>query len=128
MATPTKPALPNQLNPADAEIVITLARPLYDRVLVRQLDAPRQFGMIHAPDQAREKPNQGRIISVGDGHRRGDTDDCIPLRVKVGDLVLFGKYAGSEVVINQEKFLMMREEEILAVITGASDGPSKLKQ
>lgn len=91
-------------------------RPLHDRVLVKRTnEEERSKGGIIIPDTAKEKPAQGEIIAVGQG-RIGDDGKVRPLDVKKGDKVLFGKYAGTEIKIDGDEFLMMREEDILGVI------------
>lgn len=91
-------------------------RPLHDRVLVKRLNEEEKTkGGIIIPDSAKEKPAQGEIIAVGQG-RVGDDGKIRPLDVKKGDKVLFGKYAGTEIKIEGDEFLMMREEDILGVI------------
>jgi chaperonin GroES len=93
-------------------------RPLHDRVIVKRLEEERTSpGGIVIPDTATEKPIQGKVIAVGkgkileDGHVR-------PLDVKVGDKILFGKYSGTEVKMDGEEYLVMREEDVMAVIEG----------
>jgi chaperonin GroES len=91
-------------------------RPLHDRVLVKRFnEEEKSKGGIIIPDTAKEKPIQGEIIAVGQG-RIGDDGKIRPLDVKKGDRVLFGKYAGTEIKIDGEEFLMMREEDILGVL------------
>ena len=91
-------------------------RPLHDRVIVRREEEERTSpGGIVIPDNATEKPIQGRIVSVGKG-KILDGGDVRPLDVKVGDRVLFGKYSGTEVKLDGEELLVMREEDIMAVI------------
>ncbi|HEV3467869.1 MAG TPA: co-chaperone GroES [Pyrinomonadaceae bacterium] len=98
----------------------TTIRPLHDRVLVRRMDEAEQVrGGIIIPDTAREKPQQGEVIAVGDGKILKDGTRR-PLDVKAGDRVLFGKYGGSEVKIDGEEYLIMREDEILGVFTTAA--------
>jgi chaperonin GroES len=92
-------------------------RPLHDRVLVKRLNEDEKSkGGIIIPDTAKEKPAQGEIIAVGSG-RIGDDGKIRALDVKKGDKVLFGKYAGTEIKIEGDEFLMMREEDILGVIS-----------
>jgi len=94
------------------------ARPLHDRIIVRRLDeGEQQIGGIIIPDSAREKPQQGKVVSAGDG-KTNDEGKRIPLDVKTGDLILFGKYAGQEVTLDGEAHLIMREDDVLAVIDG----------
>lgn len=91
-------------------------RPLHDRVLVKRLnEEEKSKGGIIIPDTAKEKPAQGEIIAVGSG-RIGEDGKVRALDVKKGDKVLFGKYAGTEIKIDGDEFLMMREEDILGVI------------
>jgi len=91
-------------------------RPLHDRVLVKRFtEEERSKGGIIIPDTAKEKPIQGEIIAAGQG-RVADDGKVRPLDVKKGDRVLFGKYAGTEIKIDGEDFLMMREEDILGVL------------
>ena len=91
--------------------------PLHDRVIVKPAAAEEKTaGGIIIPDTAKEKPVQGEIIAVGQG-RIGDDGKIRPLDVKKGDRVLFGKYAGTEIKIEGEEFLMMREEDILGVLS-----------
>ena len=93
-------------------------RPLHDRVLVRRTEEERKSaGGIIIPDNATEKPNAGEIIAAGNG-RITDSGDVRAMDVKVGDQVLFGQYAGTEVKVDGETLLMMKEEDILAVIEG----------
>ena len=91
-------------------------RPLHDRVLVRRLeDETTSAGGIVIPDSAKEKPAQGEIIAAGNG-RILDSGDVRPLDVKVGDKVLFGKYAGTEVKVDGEELLVMKEDDIVGVV------------
>ncbi|HXH07724.1 MAG TPA: co-chaperone GroES [Vicinamibacterales bacterium] len=94
----------------------TRIRPLHDRIIVRRIEEEEQrVGGIIIPDTAKEKPQQGRVIAVGTGRREKD-GKVIPLDVKEGDTVLFGKYSGQEIKIDGEELLIMREEEILGVV------------
>ena len=91
-------------------------RPLHDRVLVRRLEEDEQkVGGIIIPDTAKEKPQQGEVIGVGNG-KLLENGERVPLDVKVGDRILFGKYAGADVKIDGEEYLILREDEILAVL------------
>ncbi len=91
-------------------------RPLHDRVLVRRIeDETTTPGGIVIPDSAKEKPAQGEIIAAGNG-KILDNGDVRPLDVKVGDKVLFGKYAGTEVKVDGEELLVMREDDIVGVV------------
>lgn len=92
-------------------------RPLHDRVLVKRLaEEEKSKGGIIIPDTAKEKPIQGEVIAVGSG-RIAEDGKIRPLDVTSGDRVLFGKYAGTEIKIDGEEFLMMREEDILGVLS-----------
>jgi len=95
----------------------TTIRPLHDRVIIKRLDEEEQIrGGIIIPETAREKPQQGEVIAVGEGKFREDGTRQA-LDVKAGDRVLFGKYGGSEVKIDDQDYLIMREDEILGVFT-----------
>ena len=91
-------------------------RPLHDRVVVKRIESDEKTaGGIIIPDTAKEKPQQGKVIAVGQG--KADKDGKrIPLDVKDGDTILFGKYSGQEIKIDGEEYLMMREDEVLAVL------------
>jgi len=93
-------------------------RPLHDRVVVRRMEEERTTaGGIVIPDSATEKPIQGEVIAVGNG-KILDNGEARPLDVKVGDRVLFGKYSGTEVKLEGEDYLVMREEDIMGVVEG----------
>ncbi len=93
-------------------------KPLNDRVLVKRLEEMQVTkGGIFIPDTAKEKPVEGEVISVGPG-KVNDQGNRVPLNVKEGDKILFGRYAGSEIKIEGEEYLMMREDDILAIIEG----------
>ena len=103
----------------------TSIRPLHDRVLIQRIEEEQQArGGIIIPDTAKEKPQQGKVIATGDGKINEDGTRR-PLDVKPGDQVLFGKYSGSEVKIDDQEYLIVREDEILGVIT--SNGKSGKK-
>jgi chaperonin GroES len=102
-------------------------RPLHDRVIIKRIEEQEQIrGGIIIPDTAREKPQEGEVIAVGNG-RRKDDGEYIALDVKEGDRVLFGKYAGTEVKLEDEEYLIMREDDILGVIDKASASKAKGK-
>src|SRR6187455_546677 len=89
--------------------------PLADRVVVRALEETEQMrGGLFIPDTAKEKPQQGEIIAVGPG--RFEKDVRVPMELKVGDKVLYGKYSGTEVTIDTQQFLILRESDVLAVV------------
>ncbi len=91
-------------------------KPLHDRILVQRLESEEKTaGGIIIPDSAQEKPSRGVVVSVGEG-RRDDSGERKPLDVKVGDKVLFSKYGGTEVKVEGEEYLLMREEDIQAII------------
>ena len=94
-------------------------RPLHDRVIVKRIEEERKSaGGIVIPDTAAEKPDQGEIVAVGKG-KKDDNGKLIPIDVKVGDRVLFGKYSGQTVKLKGDELLVMREAELMGVIEGA---------
>jgi chaperonin GroES len=100
-------------------------RPLHDRVVVRRLEEEEKTaGGIIIPDTAKEKPQEGEIVAVGPG-ARGDDGNIHPLDVKAGDRVLFGKWSGTEVKIDGEELIIMKESDVMGVIEGK---PSKAKK
>ena len=92
-------------------------RPLYDRIVVKRIEesAEKTASGLFIPDSAKEKPQEGEVIAVGQG-KRADDGKLIALDVKVGDRILFGKYSGSDIKMDGEEFLIMREDEVLGVI------------
>lgn len=91
-------------------------RPLSDRVVVRRMEEEKTTaGGIVLPDSAKEKPAKGEILAVGEG-KRADNGNLVPMSVKVGDNVLFGKYAGQEVKVDGKDVLVMREDDIIAIL------------
>jgi len=97
-------------------------RPLHDRVIVQRLDEGEQrVGGIIIPDTAKEKPQQGKVIAAGSGKTKDD-GTRIPLDVTAGDTILFGKYSGQEIKLDGEEYLIVREDEVLAII---EDGTKK---
>ena len=91
-------------------------RPLHDRVVVRRIDSDEMTaGGIIIPDTAKEKPQEGEIVAVGPG-ARGDDNELIPLDVKPGDRILFGKWSGTEVKLDGEELLIMKESDIMGVL------------
>ena len=96
----------------------TKFRPLHDRVVVRRIEADEKTkGGIIIPDTAKEKPQQGKVIAAGKGKAKDD-GKVLPLDVKAGDTILFGKYSGQDIKIDGEEYLIMREDEVLAVLEG----------
>jgi chaperonin GroES len=99
-----------------ATSVTTTFTPLHDRILVRRVeDTETVRGGIIIPDSAKEKPQEGEVISVGKG-KSNDEGKVFPLDVKKGDRILFGKYSGTEIKIDGEEYLIMREEEVLGIV------------
>ena len=93
----------------------TKVTPLADRVVVRALEETEQMrGGLYIPDTAKEKPQQGEIIAVGPG--KYEDGKLVPMGVKVGDKVLYGKYSGTEVTLDNEQYLILRESDVLAII------------
>lgn len=91
-------------------------RPLHDRILVKRLsEEEKTKGGIIIPDTAKEKPAQGEVVAAGNG-RRTDEGKLVPLEVKKGDKILFGKYSGSEIKIDGDDFLIMREDDVLGIM------------
>ena len=91
-------------------------RPLHDRILVKRLEEQEvKKGGIIIPDSAKEKPQEGKVIAVGTG-KVGEDGKKIPLDVKAGDKILFGKYSGSEVKVEDEEYLILREEDVLGIL------------
>ena len=100
-------------------------RPLHDRIIVKRIEEQEQkVGGIIIPDTAKEKPQQGEVIAAGKGKIKDD-GKIIPLDVKQGDTILFGKYSGQEIKIDGEEYLIMREDEVLAVIEDAGRAKKK---
>src|SRR5574340_917811 len=97
-------------------------RPLYDRLVVKRIEEKEtKVGGLFIPDSAKEKPQEGEVMAVGKGKRLED-GKVVPMDVQVGDRILFGKYSGSEIKVDGEEFLIMREDDILGVI---EDGSTK---
>ena len=90
-------------------------RPLHDRIIVQRLEENPHMGAILIPDSAKEKPQQGKVLAAGLGKSTND-GTRLPLDVKAGDTILFGKYSGQDIKIDGEEYLIMREEEVLAVL------------
>ena len=107
------------------EVLPMKFRPLHDRVVVRRIDAEEKTsGGIIIPDTAQEKPQQGEVVAVGPG-ARGDDNELVPLDVKVGDRILFGKWSGTEVKIDGQDVLIMKESDIMGVLEGEAAGTKK---
>ena len=99
--------------------------PLHDRIVVRRIEESETTrGGIIIPDSAKDKPQEGEVIAVGKG-KSNDEGKTFPLDVKAGNRILFGKYSGSEIKIDGEEFLIMREEEVLGILEGAAKSAKK---
>ncbi len=96
-------------------------RPLHDRIVVKRIEesAEKTASGLYIPDSAKEKPQEGEVIAVGNG-KRNDKGELIALDVKAGDRILFGKYSGSDIKIDGNEYLIMREDEVLGVLEGGS--------
>ncbi len=100
-------------------------RPLYDRIVVKRVEQKEQMqGGLYIPDSAKEKPQEGEVVAVGKGKRMED-GKVIPLDVQPGDRILFGKYSGSDIKIDNEEYMIMREDEILGIL---ETGPKTAKK
>lgn len=95
-------------------------RPLYDRIMVKRIEEKQQMhGGLHIPDSAQEKPQEAEVIAVGKGKRLED-GKLVSLDVKAGDRVLLGKYSGSEIKVDGQEYLIVREDEVLGILEGAA--------
>jgi chaperonin GroES len=95
-------------------------QPLHDRVLVRRIESDEKTaGGLIIPDTAKEKPQEGEVIAVGEGARK-DSGELIPMSVKAGDRILFGKWSGTEVKLDGKDLLIMKESDILGIVTGSA--------
>lgn len=100
-------------------------RPLHDRVLIKRIEEQETVrGGIIIPDSAKEKPQEGEVVAVGSGKRLED-GTVLPLEVQAGDRVLFGKYSGTEIKLENEEYLILREDEILGITSGAAKKAKK---
>ena len=91
-------------------------RPLYDRIVVKRIEEQEQMhGGLYIPDTAKEKPQEGEVVAVGKGKRLED-GKVVPLDVQAGDRILFGKYSGSDIKLDGEEYLIMREDEVLGIL------------
>lgn len=101
-------------------------RPLYDRIVVKRLEEKETMqGGLYIPDSAKEKPQEGEVVAVGKGKRLED-GKVIALDVKPGDRILFGKYSGSDIKLDGEEYLIMREDEVLGIMEGTAKKASKV--
>jgi chaperonin GroES len=111
-----QPVRASRRSEAMAATSVTTFTPLHDRILVRRVEEGETIrGGIIIPDSAKEKPQEGEVVSVGKG-KSNDEGKVFPLDVKAGDRVLFGKYSGTEIKIDGEEYLIMREEEVLGIL------------
>ena len=95
-------------------------RPLHDRVVIKRIEESETMqGGLYIPDSAKEKPQRGEVVAVGNGKRTED-GKVLPLDVKVGDAILFGKYSGSDIKLDGNEYLIMREDEILGVLSNGA--------
>jgi chaperonin GroES len=102
-------------------------RPLHDRIIVQRLEeGEQQIGGILIPDSAKEKPQQGKVLAVGNG-KTNEEGTRIPLDVAPGDLILFGKYSGQEIRLDGEEYLIVKEDEVLAVIENQATHEERTK-
>ena len=100
-------------------------RPLHDRIVVKRLEQKEQMqGGLYIPDSAKEKPQEGEVVAVGKGKRLED-GKLVPLDVQAGDRILFGKYSGSDIKLDGDEYLIMREDEVLGVLEGKSEVAKK---
>ena len=100
-------------------------RPLHDRIVVKRIEEQEQIrGGIIIPDSAKEKPQEGEVVAVGNGKRTED-GKLLPMDVKVGDRILFGKYSGSDIKLDGEEYMIMREDEVLGVLDAAPKAAKK---
>ena len=100
-------------------------KPLHDRVLIKRIEEQESVrGGIIIPDSAKEKPQEAEVVAVGSGKRLED-GTVLPLEVKAGDRILFGKYSGTEIKLESEEYLILREDEILGIISGAAKKAKK---
>jgi chaperonin GroES len=108
------------LNQKELAIMATKFIPLHDRILVRrEEEAGTTRGGLIIPDSAKDKPQEGTVISVGQG-KTNEEGKLFPLALKEGDTILFGKYSGTEIKLDGEDFLIMKEEEVLGIVTGTT--------
>ena len=101
-------------------------RPLYDRIVVKRIENEETMqGGLYIPDSAKEKPQEGEVVAVGKGKRLED-GKVVALDVKPGDRILFGKYSGSDIKIDGDEYLIMREDEVLGILEGTTKKASKV--
>ena len=101
-------------------------RPLYDRIVVKRIEEQETVrGGIIIPDSAKEKPQEGEVMAVGKGKRNEKDGTLTPLDVQVGDRILFGKYSGSDIKLDGDEYMIMREDEVLGVLDAAPKAAKK---
>jgi chaperonin GroES len=101
-------------------------RPLYDRIVVKRIEEQETIrGGIIIPDSAKEKPQEGEVIAVGKGKRNEKDGTLVPLDVQVGDRILFGKYSGSDIKLDGDEYMIMREDEVLGVLDASPKAAKK---
>jgi len=107
------------------ELLLMKIRPLYDRIVVKRIEEQETVrGGIIIPDSAKEKPQEGEVVAVGNGKRLED-GKLVPLDVKAGDRILFGKYSGNDIKLDGEEYMIMREDEVLGVLDPAAKSAKK---
>ena len=100
-------------------------RPLHDRILIKRIEEKESIkGGIIIPDSAKEKPQEGQVIAVGNG-KKTEEGKVIPLDVKAGDRILFGKYSGTEIKLDDQEYLILREDEVLGILESAKHAAGK---
>ena len=104
-------------------------RPLYDRIVVKRIEDEEKtmHGGLYIPDSAKEKPQEGEVVAVGKGKRLED-GKLVPLDVQVGDRILFGKYSGSDIKLDGEEYMIMREDEVLGILDEQPSGEEGVKR
>ena len=101
-------------------------RPLYDRIVVKRIEEKETMqGGLYIPDSAKEKPQEGEVMAVGKGKRNEKDGALTPLDVQVGDRILFGKYSGSDIKLDGDEYMIMREDEVLGVLDAAPKASKK---
>jgi chaperonin GroES len=109
----------NQTNQEEGAVQLMKIRPLYDRIVVKRIEEQETVrGGIIIPDSAKEKPQEGEVVAAGNG-KRLENGTMVPLDVKVGDRILFGKYSGSDIKLDGDEYMIMREDEVLGVLDAA---------
>jgi len=107
------------------ELYTMKIRPLYDRIVVKRIEEQETVrGGIIIPDSAKEKPQEGEVVAVGNG-KRLENGTLVPLDVKVGDRILFGKYSGSDIKLDGDEYMIMREDKVLGVLDAAPKAAKK---